>query len=76
MRRAHGRLGARVDGRGLRALPRSGPTRTTPRRSPQRSEEALARRDELVPAGIDHARRFTWRAAGESFLAGYEEASA
>ena len=38
--------------------------------------EALARRDELVPAGFEHARRFTWRAAGESFLAGYEEASA
>ena len=38
--------------------------------------EALARRDELVPAGLEHARRFTWRAAGESFLAGYEEASA
>ena len=37
--------------------------------------EALARRDELVPAGIEHARRFTWRSAGESFLAGYEEAS-
>jgi glycosyltransferase involved in cell wall biosynthesis len=38
--------------------------------------EAVARRDELVPAGLEHARRFTWRAAGESFLAGYEEASA
>jgi len=38
--------------------------------------EALRRRDELVPAGLEHARRFTWRAAGESFLAGYEEASA
>jgi len=38
--------------------------------------EAISRRDELVPAGIEHARRFTWRAAGESFLAGYEEASA
>jgi glycosyltransferase involved in cell wall biosynthesis len=38
--------------------------------------EGLARRDELVPAGLEHASRFTWRAAGESFLAGYEEASA
>jgi glycosyltransferase involved in cell wall biosynthesis len=38
--------------------------------------EAIARRDELVPAGLEHARRFTWRAAGESFLAGYEEAAA
>ena len=38
--------------------------------------EAIARRDELVPAGVEHARQFTWRAAGESFLAGYEGASA
>ena len=38
--------------------------------------EAHGRRDELVPAGLEHARRFTWRAAGESFLAGYEGASA
>jgi len=38
--------------------------------------EALERREELVPAGIRHAGRFTWRAAGESFLAGYEGASA
>lgn len=36
--------------------------------------EALARRDELVPRGLEHARRFSWRAAGEIFLAGYEEA--
>ena len=36
---------------------------------------ALERRDELAAAGLEHARRFTWRAAGESFLAGYEEAS-
>ena len=38
-------------------------------------EAAQARRDELVPLGLEHARRFTWRAAGETFLAGYEEAS-
>ena len=38
-------------------------------------EEAHGRRDELVPRGIAHARRFTWRAAGETFLAGYEEAA-
>lgn len=30
--------------------------------------EALARRDELVPRGIEHARRFTWRACGEAHL--------
>jgi glycosyltransferase involved in cell wall biosynthesis len=38
--------------------------------------EALERSDELVPAGLEHARRFTWRAAGDTFLAGYEEARA
>jgi glycosyltransferase involved in cell wall biosynthesis len=37
--------------------------------------EALARRHELVPAGLEQARRFTWRAAGEAFLTGYDEAS-
>ena len=58
-----------------RARPPSGPTRTTPRRSQPRSGRRSQRRDELVPAGLEHARRFTWRAAGESFLAGYEEAS-
>ncbi|HXH97524.1 MAG TPA: glycosyltransferase family 1 protein [Gaiellaceae bacterium] len=30
--------------------------------------EALARRDELVPRGVEHARRFTWRACGEAHL--------
>ena len=29
---------------------------------------------ELLPAGVAHARRFTWRAAGEAMLAGYEAA--
>lgn len=38
-------------------------------------EEALTRRNELVARGLEHARRFTWRAAGEIFLAGYEEAA-
>jgi hypothetical protein len=37
-------------------------------------EEARARREELVPLGIEHARGFTWRSAGETFLAGYEGA--
>lgn len=30
--------------------------------------EAIARRDELVPAGVEHAARFTWRATGETML--------
>jgi glycosyltransferase involved in cell wall biosynthesis len=40
----------------------------------QAIRDALGRREELVPAGLDHARGFTWRAAGEVMLAGYEEA--
>jgi glycosyltransferase involved in cell wall biosynthesis len=34
--------------------------------------EALARRDELRAAGLEHARAFTWRRVGEIFLEGYE----
>jgi glycosyltransferase involved in cell wall biosynthesis len=30
--------------------------------------DALARRDELVPSGLAHARRFTWRGCGEAHL--------
>jgi glycosyltransferase involved in cell wall biosynthesis len=30
--------------------------------------EALVRRDELVARGLEHARRFTWRACGEAHL--------
>ena len=33
-------------------------------------EEARARRDELVPLGLAHAARFTWRATGEALLRG------
>jgi glycosyltransferase involved in cell wall biosynthesis len=39
-------------------------------------EEALARRDELVAAGLAHASRFSWSEVGETFLHGYEEALA
>jgi glycosyltransferase involved in cell wall biosynthesis len=39
-------------------------------------EDALWRRAELVPKGLAHAARFSWRAAGETFLSGYEEARA
>ena len=38
--------------------------------------EALERRDELVARGLEHAARFSWRAVGETFLRGYEEAAA
>ena len=35
--------------------------------------EALRRRDELVPAGIAHAARFTWTATGRTMLAALVE---
>ena len=38
--------------------------------------EAIARREELVPRGLEHASGFTWQAAGAVLLAGYEEAAA
>jgi glycosyltransferase involved in cell wall biosynthesis len=39
-------------------------------------EDALRRRDELVPLGTTHAARFTARATGEAFLAAYADAAA
>jgi glycosyltransferase involved in cell wall biosynthesis len=36
--------------------------------------EAHARREELVPLGLDHARRFTWRETGRAHLQGYADA--
>lgn len=35
--------------------------------------EALARRDELVPLGLAHAARFSWRDTGATMLAALEE---
>jgi glycosyltransferase involved in cell wall biosynthesis len=37
-------------------------------------EEALARSDELVRRGLDHARSFTWAATGRAHLRGYADA--
>jgi glycosyltransferase involved in cell wall biosynthesis len=37
-------------------------------------ERALAERETLVPRGLEHATRFTWRAMGEAMLRGYEGA--
>jgi glycosyltransferase involved in cell wall biosynthesis len=37
---------------------------------------ALDGREELVPRGLAHARRFTWLATGEALLAGYAAAAA
>ena len=38
-------------------------------------ERALAEREVLVAAGLEHAKSFSWRAVGETFLRGYEEAA-
>jgi glycosyltransferase involved in cell wall biosynthesis len=37
-------------------------------------ETALTEGRALVPRGLEHARRFTWRACGEAMLRGYESA--
>jgi alpha-1,3-rhamnosyl/mannosyltransferase len=39
-------------------------------------EDALRRRSELAAKGLTHASTFSWRAVGETFLRGYEEALA
>jgi glycosyltransferase involved in cell wall biosynthesis len=39
-------------------------------------ERAIAERGRLVPLGLEHARRFTWRATGEALLAGYDRGHA
>jgi alpha-1,3-rhamnosyl/mannosyltransferase len=38
-------------------------------------EQALRDRERLSRAGLAHAEGFTWRAVGETFLRGYEEAA-
>ena len=37
-------------------------------------EQAKSERDRLSEAGLEHAASFTWRAVGETFLRGYEQA--
>lgn len=46
-----------------------------PRAIAQAIDEAQERRAELVPKGLEHARRFTWRATGEALLRGYRAAA-
>lgn len=36
--------------------------------------EAVARRGELIPLGLAHARRFTWRETGRVHLQSYADA--
>jgi glycosyltransferase involved in cell wall biosynthesis len=38
-------------------------------------ERTLVEHAQLVTAGLEHSRSFTWRAVGETFLRGYEEAA-
>lgn len=38
-------------------------------------EDAITRREELANLGLAHSSRFTWRAAGETMLRGYEAAA-
>ena len=38
-------------------------------------ERALDEREARVAAGLEHVRQFSWRAVGEIFLAGYDEAA-
>ena len=38
-------------------------------------QQARAERDRLAHAGLEHARKFSWRAVGEVFLRAYEEAA-
>jgi glycosyltransferase involved in cell wall biosynthesis len=39
-------------------------------------EQAVRCRDELVPRGLEHARRFTWERVGQTFLEGFAQAAA
>jgi glycosyltransferase involved in cell wall biosynthesis len=39
-------------------------------------ERAIIERDTLVPRGLEHARRFTWRACGEAHLQAFESRAA
>jgi glycosyltransferase involved in cell wall biosynthesis len=38
-------------------------------------EEAASDRERLAMLGLQHAKRFSWRAVGETFLRGYEESA-
>jgi glycosyltransferase involved in cell wall biosynthesis len=37
-------------------------------------EQALSERESLVERGLEHARKFTWRACGEAYLHGFQMA--
>jgi glycosyltransferase involved in cell wall biosynthesis len=49
---------------------------TSPEALASAIERAIVEREHLVPAGLAHARRFTWRACGDAVLAAYERVRA
>ena len=69
--RAGRRLGAPVDGRGVRRRGRAGRPRRAPRRSRPRSATRSAGATSCVAQGLAHAAGFSWARTGELFLEGY-----
>jgi glycosyltransferase involved in cell wall biosynthesis len=65
---SHGSLDEASGDSAVRADPRS------PESFAAGIERALAQQETLVPRGLEHAARFTWRACGEAMLHGYEGA--
>jgi glycosyltransferase involved in cell wall biosynthesis len=62
---SHASLDEAAGDAAIRADPRS------PQALADAVERALVERERLVPHGLAHAARFTWRACGEAHLAGY-----
>jgi glycosyltransferase involved in cell wall biosynthesis len=62
---AHASMDEASGGAAVRADPES------PQAFADAIREAVARRDELSAAGLEHARRFSWRRVGEIFHEGY-----
>ena len=76
LRHAGRRVLAPVAGRRLRRG-RSSRRPAQPRGARRRRSSArMTERERLVPLGLEHARRFTWKACGEALLAGYDRAGA
>jgi glycosyltransferase involved in cell wall biosynthesis len=62
---AHSSLDEAAGNAAIRADP------TSPEHLARAIERGFAERKTLVPRGIEHARRFTWRACGEAYLHGF-----
>ena len=74
MRRTGGRVVASRRSTRRAATSRSEPIRTIPADFAEAIRRAISDRERLAAAGIGHAKGFTWRAVGETFLRGYEAA--